>query len=227
MEKLLQRKNKILQIIEKNCSDANSILYLLIKNNHLDNIIANINDKVSIPNVTSIVKKGYLTSEEQFVEVACHIIHRINMEFCFLSDRNLIIEFILNYKETLPLLLTKKYVGNNRNIPYFTFYIKRACVSNFYNILKFIDKNELIDNFLSINKINLKKCNIDSKKDVEKLFNILKIICLCNINSFHSFYLFDNRMDERNKDMYEIQLEILIENTIKNQEIAKKFIEIM
>lgn len=225
MKDLKQRKRNILRIVEKSYSDTNSILYLLIKNNRLDNVIKNINDEIAIPNVTSIVKKGYLTSEEQFVEVACHVIHRINIELCFLTDRNIILNFILNYKESLPMLMTKRYVGDNRNIPFFTFHIKRACVSNFYNILKFIKRNEIINNFLLTNKIKLEKCSIDSKTDVEKLFNILKIICLCNTNSFHLFYLFDDRIDERSRDMYEIQLEILIEKTIKDQEIVKKFIE--
>ena len=216
-----KRKKKLLKLLEKDFSEHSALSYLLIRTGKLDNVIKKMNNEITIPNATCLVKKGYLSSEEQFIDVLYHVIRRINVNFWFLTEKNTIIEAILNFDETLPLLLNKNYVGNNDFIPFYNYHTEKACVCNFYKILKFIDRSILIDNFLKDNKINIDKFNLNSEKDVEKLFNLLRLICICNCNSYHLFYIFSDNMNERNKNMYKTQIEILIERTLERKKNGK------
>ena len=65
---LNERKEEIKEIALNNYSNGASI-YMLVNNNYLDHIINKINDEKTYQNTLSVVKKGYLTGNEQFVDV--------------------------------------------------------------------------------------------------------------------------------------------------------------
>ena len=65
---LNERKEEIKEIAINNYSNGASI-YTLVNNNYLDHIINKITDEKTYPNTLSFVKKGYLTGNEQFVDV--------------------------------------------------------------------------------------------------------------------------------------------------------------
>lgn len=86
-------------------------------------------------------KKSYLTSEEQFIEVIEHIISRFNTDFWFLrKNGNTFIECILTRKDILPLLFSKKYIGDNSYIPYYTLEVKKSLYYEFLHNIKFYRK---------------------------------------------------------------------------------------
>lgn len=80
---------------------------------------------------------------------------------------NTFIECILTCNDTLPLLCSKKYIGNNSYIPYYTLEFKKACIINFYRILNSIEKSVIIYNFLKENQIDLNNFNLNDIKDVD------------------------------------------------------------
>lgn len=222
MKTLPQRKKTLKNVIKKNYSECSTLAYLLIHTGKLDNVIKKLNNKIAITDTNCIIKKGFLTSEEQFVSVLEHIIYRMNTYFWFLTTKNTIIELILNYEETEKLLLSKKYVGNNSYISFYDFYTKRSCVSSFYKLLKSNELNSTtISKFLTSHKIDINTIDIDNEQDIEKLFKILRLICICNYNSYQLFYLFNDKIEAKNKIMYQYQLETLIERTIKRQNQVK------
>ncbi|MGM9882376.1 MAG: hypothetical protein ACI31S_05995 [Bacilli bacterium] len=213
MNNLLKKKRKLEKVIERDCNECSYLAFFLIHTGKLDNVINLLDDKVTIPDTTCLVKRGFLTSEEQFVDVLEYVIRIINSEFWFLVDKNTIIEAILNFDSSLNLLLSKNYIGNNKYIEFYEIGVKKICIFNFYNVLKFIDQSELVEEFLVNHEIDLNSFDIESNNDIIKLFKVLKLIAICNYNSYHLLYLFNNRMSNKNKKMFEIQVEILIEKT--------------
>lgn len=223
---IIERKKTLKKIIEKDYNLNNAIILLLINSKKLDQVIQKINNKVTITNTTCIIKKGYLTSEEQFLDIIHHIINRFNTDFWFLKKYgNYIMEIILCQRETIPLLLTKKYLGDNKYIPYYQLEFQKICIINFYKILKYIDYTEIIYTFLQDYKIDIQNFKLSNIHDVTKLYNTLRLICLCNCNSYGLLYLFDSYINEKTKLMYQIQLENLIEKTYELKDIAQKIIE--
>lgn len=223
---IIERKRKLRKIIKKDYNLNNAIILLMIDNGKLDQVIQLLNDEITTTNTTCLVKKGYLTSEEQFLEILHHIIYRFNVDFWFLKKYgNYIMESILCSEEAIPLLLTKKYLGDNQYIPYYQIKFKEICIINFYKILKFIDCTEIIYTFLKDYKIDIQNFKLDEIQDVTKLYDALRLICLCNCNTYGLLYLFDPYMNEKTKPMYQIQVEELIKKTYEIKDVAKKLIE--
>ena len=71
---LKKKKEKIKKILEEKYTETNIIIYFLLINHKLDNIIASLDDVIVIPEIANTIKKGYLTSEEQFVEMLKYIL---------------------------------------------------------------------------------------------------------------------------------------------------------
>lgn len=221
MKNLVQRKKKLEKIIKEKFDECSSLSFLLVHTGKLDSVINLLDDEETITDTTCLVKKGYLTSEEQFVSVLEYIIQIINNEFWFLVDKNTIIEAILCFDISLDLLLSKKYIGNNKFMEFYEYGVKKICISNFYDVLKFVDRTDLIDSFLINHQINVNSFDINDKGDIVNLFNLLKLVAICNFNSYHLLYLFNTDMNDENKEMFEIQIEILIEKTIERENMAK------
>lgn len=226
MKNKIIRNKRLKKIITQNYSENGSLIYFLIVTNSLNEVIQHLDNIRTFPNSTSLIKKGYLTSEEQFIDVLKYIISRFNIDFWFLrKNGNTIIKYILTCEETLPLLFSKKYVGDSKFCSYYTLEYKKSCIMNFYKILKSIEKTNIIVSFLEENKIDLKNFDTNSNKDVDSLYQALRLLCLCNCNSFGLLYLFDGNINERNKNMYCIQLEMLIEKSFQLKDIANQFLE--
>lgn len=221
MTELSKRKNTLKRILKKHYSESTTLAYLLISTGKLDNVIKKINEK------DDLLKNNSLSSEKQFIEVLLHLIRQINNTLWFLNEKNTIIEYLLNCDEALPILLSTKRIGNNEFIPFFEFHTKKLLICNFYKVLKFIDRSDKINRFLTDNKLNIDELNINNQKDIEKILEVFKLICLCNQNSFRLFYAFDNNINVKIRDMLKNQIEILIENTISVQDQAKSFLSIL
>lgn len=222
---LEKRKEKLKQILNKEQNEYCTLMYFLITNNKLDSVIKQMDDINIIPNTTCLVKKGYLTTEEHFIEVLYHVINCINTDFWTVRKKDTIIEYMLIHPKSSKLLLSKKYIGNNDFIPYYQFNIKKICIYGFCDILKFVYKTDTIVNFFKNHNVDICNFNLKRKKDVENIYNILILICMCNYASFGLYYIFNFNVDSRMKDMCTIQLEMLIEKTEKIQDKARDFLK--
>lgn len=221
-----ERKRELRKVIKTENNLNSAIILMMINDKKLDHVIESLDNEITPTNTTCLVRKGYLTSEEQFIDVLHHIMFRFNVDFWFLKKYgNTIIETVLCYEDTIPLLLTKKYLGDNNFIPYYELEFKKICIINFYKILKFIDYTEIIQQFLDDYKIDIQNFNINKIQDVDKLYNALRLICLCNCNSYGLLYLFNPLMNEKTKSMYQVQLGYLLENTYELKDLAQELIE--
>lgn len=222
MDNLKIRKQKLIELLNNELKDEiddiNLHMYLLIKNNKLDSLISKLDDSKTITNTTSIVKKGFLTSEEQLLSLLYNLIHYVNKDFWFMKNhRSFFIEAIINSKEAENTLLSKKYFHNNNYLPFYKFHFQKIIINNFYNILKTIPKTEIISNFLKKHKIELDKINSKNHNDVEQIYNLLKLICICNNDRFNLFYILDDKNKNKISDMLITQFELLIEETNKKE----------
>lgn len=214
---LKKKKEKIKKILEEKYTETNIIIYFLLINHKLDNIIASLDDVIVIPEIANTIKKGYLTSEEQFVEMLKYIIDTFNNEFWFIrSNRNIILDCLINSKEAREILYSKKYLGDNQYIDYFFGLFQKMMVHSFQKII--IDSTIDMDMFL-------RESHLDSLRDEKKLYAVLKLICLCNCTSYQLIYLFDSNLDKRNKHFYTMQLEIILDRTYRLKNEALGFME--
>ena len=113
-----ERKRELRKVIKKENNLNSAIILMMINNKKLDHVIESLDNEITPTNTTCLVRKGYLTSDEQFIDVLHHIMFRFNVDIWFLKKYgNTIIETVLCYEDTIPLLLTKKYLGDNNFIP--------------------------------------------------------------------------------------------------------------
>lgn len=240
MMTLDERKNEIKNIALNNYSNGAAI-YILVNKNYLDHIINKINDDKTYTNTTSIVKKGYLTGNEQFVDILNETLLYFDSHFLPLEDKELHFANILE-KSIPKFLLCKKYWGNNSYIPYYTNNIQKLLVKNFYNNIKYI-YNNFEDFFKTINITP--KMSLNNSDDLGKLFEFLEELVWCNckyqqfslyyIFSNHKFHLEDvkNNYEIKNVDIkniifkdYVLHWEILIKQYKKNISYVKNFISL-
>lgn len=221
MIKLYLKRKNLLKIAERNSDEISAFIYIHISSKSLDKLILNLGEQKVMTNSKAIHKKGYLTANEQFIDILWHFINRFYNEFWFIgANKNYIIKMLLDNEEITSLLYSKKYWGDNDNINYFQHQIRKAIVNNFIIILKKIDKSQLIKDFLRSESINLNKISLNNYKDTNKLFNALKKLCCSSPNEYATLYLFDNRIDNKVKDQYLIQIERLIENYCKRKKVV-------
>lgn len=226
--KLLEkRKEKLKKILNKDQHEYCALMYFLISNNKLDSVIKQMDNINIIPNTTCLVKKGYLTTEEHFLEVLYHVINQINTDFWTVRKKNTIIEYMLTHPNSAKLLLSKKYIGNNDFIPYYQFNIKKVCIYGFCDILKFVYKTKTIVKFFKDNNVDIYNFNLTRKQDVENIYNILVLICMCNYSSYGLYYIFNFNVNPKMRDMCTVQLEMLIEKTEKIKDKARDFLNIL
>lgn len=225
---LIERKRLLRKIIKKDGNLNSAIILIMLNNNTLDSIIEKLDNQPTKTNTNCLVKKGYLTSEEQLIEILHHILFRFNVDFWYLKKYgNFIVESVICYEETLPLLLSKKYLGDNSFISFYDLWFKKVCIINFIKILKTIDCSEIICQFLQDYKINPQNFNLNDIKDVNKLYEAIRIICLCNCNEYGLLYLFDTHINENTRYMFQIQIEQLLEKTYQLKELAQELLKNM
>lgn len=223
---LVNKRNELIRLSKENTDDINMVIYVFAINKKLDFLLKKLDDKIVKTNVNSIVKKGYLTSVEHFYQVLYHFINYINTRFWFVSKhKNYMIEQIINTKEVEDVLFHKEYIHDNNTIPYYKYHFNRAIVSNFYRFLKTIPITEEIYTFLKRHNIDLESISLDNKKDINSLFNILRLICICNNHDFGLLYIFDYKYNPKGIHHISGNFEGLIDRVNDNEEIYLRIID--
>lgn len=224
--KLLIRRNEIIKLSSENNDDVNIIIYIFAINHKLDSLLNKLDD-INIPTeVKSIVKKNYLTSVEHFYQVLYHFINYINTNFWFISKhKNYIIEKIINTKEAEKVLYHKKYIHDNSTIPYYKYHFNKAIIANFYRFLKIIPISKDIYVFLKKHNINLDTMDIEKEDNINNLFYIIKLICVCNNHDFGLLYVFDDNLNPKGIQHTALNFEGLISTVEKYEEIYKKLLD--
>lgn len=221
---------------------AGSLAYQLIDDFALDEAIKKITDIKTKTNINSIIKKGYLTGNEQFVNILCEFIYYFEMQFAIVGKYSFIHLANMLEKKEPKFLLCKNYWGNNDFIDYYTFNMKKLFVENFYSNIKFLWRNIEIQSFFRSHKItNL--LTLKTSKNIDKLFKILLDFVWCCKGDYCSIFLFSNYniiLEHNKKDypektteeittsiynFYSTQYEILIKNYNDNIQIVRKYLE--
>lgn len=181
------RKNELRELALNSKSNG-SMIYQLINDGVLDCVINKIDDRKTKTIVTSLVKKGYLTGNEQFIDILSEYIYNFERWFAPLCNKKAFIGLSLDYKSP-KFLLCKNYWGNNVFIPYYQFNMKQTIIANMYDNIKFI-YDEYKDFFKSIGISN--RMTLKNGKSVEKLFKFMQELIWCNYDEYALFYAFDN-----------------------------------
>lgn len=232
------RKEELKKLALDNYSNGGEI-YRLINEGYLDHIIDKITDDKTFTNSTAIVKKGYLTGNEQFLDLIAEVLYYFEKYFIIVQHKEQHIANILENR--VPnFLLCKKYWGDNNYIPYYKKNIIKLFVRNFYDNIKFMyDSYETFFEDLNITTT----MSINNPSDLDILLKLLEDIIWCNFeNNQHSFdYLFSNykfrikEMKPQLKDTkfnaenivyrsYNMHWYILIEEYKKRIDTVKKFL---
>src|SRR5574344_259269 len=119
---LNERKEELKQLALASKSNG-AIIFQLINENVLDVVISKINDKKTNTVVTSLVKKGYLTGNEQFIDILSEFIYYYEKWFAPLSNKKVYIALILE-KKSPKFLVCKNYWGDNKFIPNLVVFLK-------------------------------------------------------------------------------------------------------
>ncbi len=227
------RKEQLKKLALKK-SDNGGRIYQLINKNILDKAIELITDEKTPTIITSLVKKGYLTGNEQFIDMLNNFIYYFDSKFPTICHKDLMLEFILE-NQVPEFLLCKKYWGDNNNMQYFINSMDKAIVNNFYETILFIDDRVLFKPFIK----NLQSIDLDNNDDLESIMKFLKSLLWTNINNFSTLYLFQNfhlnlkKFQRKNKDKnplevyyhvineMKIHYEMLIDSYYKNKGILK------
>ena len=209
------RKEQLKKLALKK-TDNGGRIYQLINKNILDKAIDLITDKKTPTIVTSLVKKGYLTGNEQFIDMLNNFIYYFDSKFPTICHKDLMLEFILE-NQTPEFLLCKKYWGDNDNMQYFINSMDKAIVNTFYETILFIDDKVLFRPFIK----NLQNLDLDNKNDLESIMKFLKKLLWTNINDFSTLYLFQNfhlnlkKFQRKNKDKNPLEVYYHIINEMK------------
>ncbi len=227
------RKRQLKKLALKK-KDNGGRIYQLINSNVLDKVIDLITDERTPTIVTSIVKKGYLTGNEQFIDMISNFIYYFDSKFPTVCHKELVLEFILE-GQIPEFLLCKKYWGDNNNMQYFIDSMNRTIVHNFYETLLFIDDKIMFKEFIK----DLRDINLENKKDLESILHLTEVLLWTNIDKFSTLYLFQNfhlkfnrfkkkHRDKNHSEIYyhiikEVRMhyKILIDSYHKNKGILK------
>lgn len=208
------KKKKILRIVLNSKYIQNkNLIFTFLLGDTLDNYIKSLDDnKVNIK-INTVIKKGYFTSEEQFLSILDSFITYLSNILNNITLLEKIFSMCIN-NEHGKVLLSKKYIFDNDNINYFYNKFNLMIINNFYNNLLIL-KNELTYELDTID-IDLNKFNINNSKDVKKITRILGDICFVNTDREYMLLSLFNSINKINNKILLDHFEILISNYIKN-----------
>ena len=198
-KKLIKRKKELYSLAIKSNTFYKNNLIDMIKGNYLDNIINEINDiHTTDINNSCLIKNGYLTGNEQFISLLTFLIIKTIENFNFIKiNKTELLSHIFYNNNNYQFLLVKKYIGNNDNIPYFRYHIKRFIIDGFIeNAIELIEESKIIKDFFTKEKIKL-SVEIKSIKKVEKILLLLQKVAYSNQDNPDVILLFKN-MDHLN-----------------------------
>lgn len=208
------KKKKILRIVLNSEYIQNkNLIFTFLLGDTLDNYINSLDDnKVNIK-INTVIKKGYFTSEEQFLSILDSFITYLSNILNNITLLEKIFSMCVN-NEHGKVLLSKKYIFDNDNINYFYNKFNLMIINNFYNNLLIL-KNELTYELDTID-IDLNKFNINNSKDVKKITRLLVDICFVNTDREYMLLSLFNSINKINNKILLDHFEILISNYIKN-----------
>lgn len=186
-------------ISSKDILNKSFIIRFLLEDT-LDSYIEKLDDDIVLIEIDSFVKKGYLTSEEQFISILDNF---ITYFLDIVSDVNFgenIFKVCINTK-VWDIFLDKKYFYDNDNMEYFYYH---------FNLLKDDLIYELDSLALDINRFDVKR-----KGDVKKVATLLNDICFVNKSRSYMLFSLFNKMDHSRKLALN-HFEILFSNYFKN-----------
>lgn len=186
--KNLEERKEIICKLALEQYDVGALIYKYVKDGSLDHIISKITDVKTKTIKTSFVPKGYLTGEEQFVDVLSQFITRFNHYFAPIEHKGVVIQEILE-SQVPKFLLCKNYVGDNSFIPYYQFNMKQCMVNNFYKNIKVID--DTYSEFFKYFGIT-KNMSLKNGKTVDLLFDLLHEMVWCNYDEYGVYNLFSD-----------------------------------
>ena len=176
---LEERKEVMKQIALEEYNNGGQV-YRIIDTGYIDHIIEKVTDKKTKPNVKSVVDRD-LTGEEQFVMLLSETLYYI--ENSISSLKHVEMNLVNMLEDKVPeYLLSKKYWGDNSNIPYFTYNIKKLMVENFYENIRYmyLDHAEMFKEEGITTDLDL-----ENEEDVELIFQYLVKLVWCNYD--HQF----------------------------------------
>lgn len=208
------KKKKILRIVLNSEYIQNKqLIFTFLLGNTLDNYINNLdNNKVKI-NINTVVKKGYLTSEEQFLSILDSFITYLLSIINNIKLLEKIFDMCVN-NDHGKILLSKKYIFDNDNINYFYNKFNLMIINNFYNNI-FALKRELMYELDTID-IKVEKYNINNPQNIKKIAQLLGDICFINRDREYMLLSMFNSIDTISKELFINHFEILLSNYLKN-----------
>lgn len=211
--KIILKRKEIINIVKKiNNLEHRMTIIELIDDGSLDNFILLLNyEKVKI-NISSLIKKDYMSSEEHFLRIIDNFITYFLNIFTNLDRLKIIIALCINSDKN-KTLLSKNYLYDNTHIDYFIYNYNLMIINNFYyNAIKFQD--ELKDKFKQI-KLEPKKINLKNRDDINSLINLLEELCFINKNHYALLSLF-TKVNDDNYNLYLREWEIIFSNYLNN-----------
>lgn len=186
-------------ISSKDILNKSFIIRFLLEDT-LDSYIEKLDEDIVLIEIDSFVKKGYLTSEEQFISILDNF---ITYFLDIVSDVNFgenIFKVCINTK-VWDIFLDKKYFYDNDNMEYFYYNL---------NLLKDDLIYELDSLALDMNRFDVKR-----KGDVKKVATLLNDICFVNKSRSYMLFSLFNKMDH-SRELALNHFEILFSNYFKN-----------
>lgn len=236
--KELEERKKELEDVALNmqyCTNG-GIIYKLINDNALNDAISKLDDEPVNLHSSSLIKKGYLTANEQFIDMLNNFIHYLDFDLAILGSKKEAIIKALFENDTPEFVLCKKDWGDNNFIPYFTYNIRKFIVTGFFNTVKrlYAIKPDFFRQ-LSISD----KLDLTSEDDVNKLYDLIVKISWCNLNEFGLYYIYldinkydpirsknttDKEFNDRINDYYFMHFDRLIENYMAKRDKLSDFL---
>lgn len=194
----LKIKKKIIKKLLEEQNYANDVLiYKLLKKGHLDNLISKLDSKKTFCHFNCFIKKGYLTAEEQFLNLLDNFIIYLNNTFYMLEYTYIymMLEEMLKSKYC-NIFFTKHYWGDNNYLEKYRAEFNKIIIEPFIKNLTYLTNNHNTKTTRAIKNIitDENKINLNTKKSINETILFLKDILLYNPIHLHftAMYLFIN-----------------------------------
>jgi len=221
------RKIKIKNHLYNAKIDNSCIIFNLLYNNVLDNIIINL-----IPGKIRVNKKfnngkKYISKEKQFIILLNQFITFSKWQFYFLDNIkfNLIIEKIILSKYN-NIFLSKYTWGSNKYMKEYNINFKKMIIHNFVLNAKYC--HNIFNDIFKKEKINISNIDIDNKNEIEinKILNILRKIFYASLFNFEICELVDF-IDKDVEDIYKLHYIKILKNYKNNFKMLKTLIQLL
>lgn len=190
------KKKEIEKILEEQNYANDVLIYKLLKKGHLDNLISKLDNEKAICNFNCLVKKGYLTAEEQFISLLDNFIVHLNATFSTIEYTYIymMLEEMIKSKYC-DIFFAKHYWGNNDYLKEYRMEFDKIIIDPFINNLSYLSQ-KYYDTSLAKTIKNIitkeKNINLDNPETVDNTITFLKNVLSSNPEHLHfsAMYLF-------------------------------------